>query len=83
MFGWHRGMRGGFGPGFGFWQNFPAPWWNAWGFPGMSELEWLKRYKEHLEMIKKDLQAELEAVDERIRNLEKSEHQEARKEESQ
>jgi len=75
MFGWHRGMAGpwggGFGRGFGFWQNSPGPWWNVWGSPGMSEVEWLKRYKDHLELVKKDIEAEIKAVDERIQALEK------------
>ncbi len=70
-FGHGFGFGGGFGRGygmgpFGFSPNFPET-----GFPVMDELEMLKRYKDRLELHKRDLEAELKAVDKRISELEK------------
>jgi len=61
------GFGGGSGMGpFGFGANFPET-----GFPVMDELGKLKRYKDRLELHKRDLEAELKAVDKRISELEK------------
>lgn len=70
-FGHGFGFGGGFGRGsgmgpFGFGANFQET-----GFPVMDELEMLKRYKDRLELHKRDLEAELKAVDKRISELEK------------
>lgn len=69
MFGMHHGMgnfhRYGMGPGFGggFWQDRPLSL--------QDEAEWLKRYRDRLQLHRKELEAELKAVEERIAKLEK------------
>jgi len=69
MCGMHHGMgdchRYGMGPGFGsgFWQDRPASL--------LDEAEWLKRYKDRLQLRQKELEAEQKAVEERIAKLEK------------
>ncbi len=65
--GFGRGSGGyGYGAGYGIGR--------AWGgYPyNVSELEWLKRYKEHLELRMKDFAMEIKSVEERIRELENS-----------
>ncbi len=58
-FGFGRGA--GYGFGRGFWAN---------DFAGLSELDWLKRYKEHLELRMKDFAVEIKSVEQRIADLE-------------
>ncbi len=67
-FGGGRGQGYGLGRGFGFGRN---SWVND--FSAYSELEWLKRYKEHLELRMKDFAVEIKSVEQRIAELEKSE----------
>jgi len=61
-FGLGYGRRGGFGRGF---NNYADE------FPVMDELEMLKRYKERLELHRRDLDSELIAVEKRIAELQK------------
>ncbi|OPX31245.1 hypothetical protein B1H10_09110 [candidate division KSB1 bacterium 4484_188] len=73
MFGMHRGMGRcygfgaayGMGPGFGrgFWFDQPASL--------QDEAEWLKRYRDRLQLHRREMEAELKAVEARIAKLEK------------
>ena len=79
MYGQNR-WKGSFGHGFGFGGGFGrgsgmgpfgfGPNSSETGFPVMDELEMLKRYKDRLELHKRDLEAELNAVEKRISELE-------------
>jgi len=71
MFGWNRGMGGFYGHGFGMGPGFGRGMFPAMPFSQLDEAEWLKRYKDGLELHKRDLEAEIKAVEERIKNLEK------------
>ncbi len=64
-FGGGFGFGGGRGAGFGFGRRF---W--AGDYAGISEIEWLKRYKEHLELRMKDFAVEIKSVEQRIAELE-------------
>ena len=69
--------KGNFGHGFGFGRGFGmgplgfGPNFMGYEFPVMDELAILRRYKDRLELLKKDMEAELEAVEKRISELEK------------
>ena len=73
MFGMYRGMGychgsgGGYclGRGFGF-----GPWLDR-PLSLQDEAAWLKRYRDHLQLRQKELEAELKAVEERIASLQK------------
>ncbi len=73
-FGYGRGGgygRGaGFGRGAGLGLGFGRGFWGA-DYAGLSELDWLKRYKEHLELRMKDFAVEIKNVEQRIAELEK------------
>lgn len=68
-----RGMGMQFGPGMGMGpMGFAGPGpccWNAM-VGSQSEVEMLRRYKDRLELHKKELEAEIKAVEKRIAELE-------------
>ncbi len=75
------GMGGGYRHGFGRGNGFGRGGGRGMGFgrfafdeniatPYGSELETLKRYKEHLELRRKDLDSEIIAIERRISELE-------------
>lgn len=71
-FGFGRGRGSGFcyghGLGLGRGRGFG---WLGLPFFGGSEVESLKRYRDRLELHKKDLEAEIKYINERIESLEK------------
>lgn len=71
MYGWNCGMachgRVGFSIGYGFVRQ----WAPERAFSQLSEAELLKQYKERLELKRKDIEAEIKAVEDRIRKSEK------------
>ncbi len=73
-FGYGYGRGNGYGVGYGFGRGAGFGLRRFWGdYPyNVSELDWLKRYKEHLELRMKDFAMEIKSVEERIRELENS-----------
>ncbi|RME00968.1 MAG: hypothetical protein D6814_02490 [Calditrichaeota bacterium] len=76
-FGAGRGCRGGMGMmGRGGWEMAEGYGWPYWGwgqlpFSKETEIEMLKRYKDRLELRKKEIDAEIKSIEERIKTLEK------------
>ena len=70
--GYGYGRGNGSGAGFGFGRGAGFGLRRFWGDSpyNVSELDWLKRYKEHLELRMKDFAMEIKSVEERIRELE-------------
>lgn len=73
MFGWFRRRYAYPGPEVGVWWGFHrnfrpfGPW--MWGESTADEIRWLERYKDRLELHKKDLEAEIQSVEERLKEL--------------
>ncbi len=71
-FGYGHGAGYCHGPGYGFGSGLGRGFGRFFGgLFGESEVETLKRYRDRLVLHKKDLEAELKYVDDRIQSLEK------------
>lgn len=76
-FGRGRGCRGGMGmhgtEGWGMGPGYTGHFAPGWAYPPdkETELAMLKRYRDRIELRKKELEAELEMLDKRIKELEK------------
>jgi len=73
MYRMYRGMGNchGFGGGYGIGPGFGRGFWLDRPASLQDEAEWLKRYRDRLQLLQKELEAEQKAVEERFAKLEK------------
>jgi hypothetical protein len=69
--GFGYGFGGGPGRNFGMRHRGFGAGYADFEYPVVNELDAFKRYKDHLELRRKDLDAEIDAVNNRISDLEK------------